>query len=80
MARKAKATTTTKAAAAGRKPVEDLAVGSTAFDDLGDSSVSPTHDEIAKTAYHLWEQRGRVEGGAEEEWFRAQTASGAAHS
>ena len=77
MARKEKTTGTTKAASVRKKPVQDLAIGSTAFDDLADGGISSTHDEIAKTAYHFWEQRGRIEGAAEEDWFRARTASGA---
>jgi hypothetical protein len=30
------------------------------------------HEQIAALAYSLWEQRGRVEGNPEEDWFRAE--------
>lgn len=35
-----------------------------------ESPVSP--DEIARLAYSLWEQRGRVDGSADEDWFAAE--------
>ena len=42
----------------------------------GSASVStrdlPTHDQIAQLAYQLWEERGRPEGSAEEDWLRAE--------
>ena len=30
------------------------------------------HDDIARLAYHFWEQRGRVEGSPDEDWLRAE--------
>jgi hypothetical protein len=30
------------------------------------------HEEIARLAYRLWEQRGRPFGSPEEDWFRAE--------
>ena len=30
------------------------------------------HEQIAALAYALWEQRGRVEGSPEEDWYRAE--------
>lgn len=30
------------------------------------------HSEIAKLAYHFYEERGRQDGSAEEDWFRAE--------
>ena len=34
--------------------------------------VRPTYEEIAFRAYVLWEARGRPEGSAEDDWFRAE--------
>jgi hypothetical protein len=34
--------------------------------------AGPTHDEIAKRAYHLFEARGRQDGSALEDWLRAE--------
>jgi hypothetical protein len=33
---------------------------------------SPTQEEIAALAYRYWEARGRVDGGALEDWMRAE--------
>ena len=33
----------------------------------------PLHEEIAQRAYELWEQRGRLNGSREEDWFRAES-------
>jgi hypothetical protein len=33
----------------------------------------PSHEEIARRAYELWEQRGRPNGSREEDWFRAES-------
>lgn len=32
----------------------------------------PTHDEIARRAYQLFEERGRAPGREWEDWFRAE--------
>jgi hypothetical protein len=32
----------------------------------------PTHDEIARRAYHLYEARGREHGRDMEDWFQAE--------
>jgi hypothetical protein len=34
--------------------------------------ASLNHDEIARSAYHLWEREGRPAGRDQEFWFRAQ--------
>ena len=40
--------------------------------DAHDPNVSdPLQEEIAALAYKLWVERGRPEGSAEEDWFRA---------
>ena len=33
----------------------------------------PSHEEIARRAYQLWEERGWPHGSPEEDWHRAQT-------
>ena len=33
---------------------------------------SPTHNDIAVLAYRLWEEAGRRDGCAEQDWFRAE--------
>ena len=33
---------------------------------------APTHDEIAERAYHFYEQRGRQEGHALDDWLLAE--------
>jgi DUF2934 family protein len=35
-------------------------------------SEASTHEEIAKLAYALWEQRGRPNGSAEVDWLQAE--------
>jgi hypothetical protein len=34
--------------------------------------VESLREQIAALAYALWEQRGRVEGNPEEDWYRAE--------
>jgi hypothetical protein len=34
--------------------------------------TEPTNDEIARRAYELFEQRGRVDGHDREDWFQAE--------
>jgi hypothetical protein len=38
----------------------------------GAEEIQSLHEQIAALAYALWEQRGRVEGNPEEDWFRAE--------
>jgi hypothetical protein len=33
---------------------------------------APTRDEIARTAYYIWEERGCPEGDGAEFWFEAE--------
>ena len=43
--------------------------------DIGkniDRRLYPTHDEIARLAYSLYESRGRQEGHQMEDWLRAE--------
>jgi hypothetical protein len=35
-------------------------------------SVEPTHEQIARLAHSYWLDRGRGEGSADEDWFRAE--------
>ena len=32
----------------------------------------PTHDEIARRAHQLWEERGRPDGSSDVDWYRAE--------
>jgi hypothetical protein len=34
----------------------------------------PSHDQIERLAYALWEQRGRPDGSPEQDWHRAEQA------
>jgi hypothetical protein len=56
-----------------RKKAAPAANGSTpASSDVARSHKGYSHDEVARRAYFLWEQRGRADGGAEMDWFRAE--------
>ncbi|HET7535508.1 MAG TPA: DUF2934 domain-containing protein [Candidatus Didemnitutus sp.] len=35
-------------------------------------TLEPSHDAIAVRAYHLWEDRGRIDGQADENWLDAE--------
>jgi hypothetical protein len=35
-------------------------------------NFAPSHDDIAKLAYALWEQRGGGDGLSEQDWFEAE--------
>jgi len=41
-------------------------------DDDIDVTLDPTHDEVARAAYALYEARGFEDGHAEEDWFAAE--------
>jgi hypothetical protein len=44
-------------------------------DHIGKSTIDkpgPSHEEIARRAYQLWEERGKPHGSHEEDWYRAQ--------
>ncbi|MGB8029190.1 MAG: DUF2934 domain-containing protein [Terracidiphilus sp.] len=58
-----------KAAAKTRKPAEKKTVAST---NGNGSSIS--HDQVAQLAHRFWNERGRVHGHHEEDWFRAEQA------
>ena len=44
-------------------------------DGTGEESVAatPSHDDIARLAYALWEARGGGEGSAEQDWLEAES-------
>lgn len=42
--------------------------------------VGPTQEEIAKAAYYLWEQEGRVNGRDVDHWTQAEALLMAAHN
>lgn len=35
-------------------------------------TLQPTHDQIARRAYYIWEQKGHGDGHAEDDWYRAE--------
>lgn len=37
-----------------------------------DLDYQPDHESIARLAYALWEERGRVGASPEEDWYRAE--------
>jgi hypothetical protein len=39
---------------------------------VGSFAREPTHDDIARRAYHLYEARGREHGRDSEDWFQAE--------
>ena len=40
--------------------------------DRKDSALMPSHEEIARLAYILWQARGSGDGEAEQDWFEAE--------
>ena len=44
-------------------------------DGAGEESLAatPSHDDIARLAYALWEERGGGEGSAEQDWLEAES-------
>lgn len=42
------------------------------FDAPSALVLAPTHDEIARCAYELWSQAGRLEGRDEATWLEAE--------
>lgn len=41
-------------------------------DAVGTLAIEPTHEEIARRAYQLYEERGGVHGQDQEDWFLAE--------
>jgi hypothetical protein len=39
---------------------------------IADKLLEATTDDIARLAYHLWEERGCPIGSPEDDWFRAE--------
>lgn len=37
-----------------------------------DGTYLPTHEQIARRAYLIWEERGRGDGHADDDWIRAE--------
>jgi hypothetical protein len=40
--------------------------------ETAETSVAPTHEDIALLAYTYWQERGCVDGCSEEDWARAE--------
>lgn len=55
-----------KTSSKSSRAAESNATSAAAFD------ANSYHEDIARLAYHFWEQRGRVEGSPEEDWLRAE--------
>jgi hypothetical protein len=36
------------------------------------NSPGPSHEEIARRAYQLWEERGKARGSPEQDWYHAE--------
>jgi hypothetical protein len=45
---------------------------------MASAQAPPTHEDIAKVAYHLWEERGAPIGSPEVDWRRAEQELSAA--
>jgi len=39
---------------------------------VGSFAREPTHDDVARRAYHLYEERGREHGRDRDDWFQAE--------
>lgn len=65
--------TTTRAKAAHKPAVRTMAAAATAAAAPVPAPVgAPSSEEIATLAYALWQERGCVDGQAEQDWFRAE--------
>jgi len=53
-----------------RKPVQSSELSGS--EDRSSASVEVSHEDIARLAYALWEERGHAEGSAEEDWLEAE--------
>lgn len=53
-------------------PVSTSAAAGDISAPLGPPRGEPTHDEIARHAYFLYEQRGGAPGAEWDDWFRAE--------
>lgn len=69
-----------KAAASPRKTTETNPAGKkTVASANGNGSASGngssvSHDQVAQLAHRFWNERGRVHGHHEEDWYRAEQA------
>jgi hypothetical protein len=72
MAKKA-ATTTPRVVKKSMEPaVKEAATRKRAARRKPLTNGSPAYDDVARLAYELWERRGRPDGSAQEDWFRAE--------
>jgi hypothetical protein len=63
-----------KAAAKPRKPAEKKSTGKKTVVSTNGNGNSISHDQVALLAHRFWNERGRVHGHHEEDWFRAEQA------
>jgi hypothetical protein len=68
------APTTAKEIAESSATAESRPLDSAAQTLPGPAELVPADAEIAALAYALWEARGRVGGGAEEDWLAAEAS------
>ena len=52
--------------------VVSYATGEQGMEEYTGDHLSPTHDEIARLAFSLYESRGRQDGHHIEDWLRAE--------
>jgi len=63
-----------KAAAKSRKLAENKPAGKKKVASANGNGSSISHDQVAMLAHRFWNERGRVHGHHEEDWFRAEQA------
>lgn len=60
---------------AENKPSEKKTVASTNGNgSINGNGSSVPHDQVAQLAHRFWNERGRVHGHHEEDWYRAEQA------
>ena len=63
-----------KDAAKPRKPAENKPAGKKTVASTNGNGSSLSHDQVAQLAHRFWNERGRVHGHHEEDWYRAEQA------
>jgi hypothetical protein len=63
-----------KAAAKSRKPKENNPAEKKTVSSTNGNGSSVSHDQVAQLAHRFWNERGRVHGHHEEDWYRAEQA------
>ena len=63
-----------KAAAKPRKSAENKPAEKKTVVSTNGNGSSISHDQVAQLAHRFWNERGRVHGHHEEDWYRAEQA------